>query len=83
MSFSGKRQGRGRRNNPEIVVYGLERDPKRHWLRTLWKKHPHNVDAFAAYILANHPHMLPPEVTDVHEYMRCALRGLFRDRDDL
>lgn len=72
-----KRQGRGRKNNPVVIVCGLEPDPKRHWLRTLWKRRPQDVDAFAQYIRQNHPHMLPKDVQNVAEYVRCMLRGLF------
>jgi len=59
-------------------VCGLEPDPKRHWLRLLWKhkRHWQDVDAYAQYIRDNHPHMLPKDVRDVGEYVRCMLRGL-------
>ena len=60
---------------------GLPPDPKRHWLRTLWKRRPASlrvdVDSFAEYIRQNHPHMLPKEVQNVTEYVRCMLRGLY------
>lgn len=60
---------------------GLPPDPKRHWLRLLWKRRPASlrmdVDSFAEYIRQNHPHMLPKEVQNVAEYVRCMLRGLF------
>ena len=76
-----RRQGRGRKSNPEIIVCGLPPDPKRHWLRTLWKRRPASlrvdVDSFAEYIRQKHPHMLPKEVQNVAEYVRCMLRGLF------
>jgi hypothetical protein len=35
------------------------------------------VDSFAEYIRQNHPHMLPNEVQNDTEYVRCMLRGLF------
>ena len=60
---------------------GLPPDPKRHWLRLLWKRRPTNlrvdVDSFAEYIHQKHPHMLPKEVQNIAEYVRCMLRGLF------
>jgi hypothetical protein len=36
-----------------------------------------DVDSFAEYIRQNHPHMLPKEVQNVTEYVRCMLRGLY------
>ncbi len=65
-------------NNPVVIVCGLERDPKRRWLRLLWKhkRHWQTVGAYAQYIQDNHPHMLPSNVQNVGEYMRCMLRGL-------
>jgi len=59
-------------------VRGLPHDPKRHWLRLLWKRKRlwHNLDAFTEYVRDNHPHMLPEWVTDLDEHMRCVLRGL-------
>ena len=57
---------------------GLSPDPKRRWLRLLWKhkRHWQSVDAFIEYVRQNHPHMLPKEVQNVGDYMRCMLRGL-------
>ena len=57
---------------------GLEPDPKRHWLRLLWKhkRHWQPVDEYAQYIQDNHPHMLPSTAQNVGEYVRCMLRGL-------
>jgi hypothetical protein len=74
-----KRQGRGCKVNPEVIVRGLPPDPKRHWLRLLWKRkrHWHSLDAFTEYVQANHPHMLPEWATDVGTHMRCVLRGLY------
>jgi hypothetical protein len=59
-------------------VTGLAPDPKRHWLRLLWKhkRHWQTVDAFAQYVRENHPHMLQEWVVDLDEHMRCVLRGL-------
>jgi hypothetical protein len=59
-------------------VRGLPPDPKRRWLRLLWKhkRHWQTVDAFTQYIQDNHPHMLPSTVQNVGEYLRCMLRGL-------
>lgn len=60
---------------------GLPPDPKRHWLRLLWKRRPASlrvdVDSFAEYIRQNHPNKLPKEVQNVTEYVRCMLRGLY------
>ena len=60
---------------------GLEPDPKRRWLRLLWKhkRHWQDVDSFTQYVRQNHPHMLPKDVQNVAEYMRCMLRGLLGD----
>ena len=57
---------------------GLPPDPKRHWLRLLWKRKRHwqDVDAFVEYVRANHLHMLPEWTVDLGEHMRCVLRGL-------
>lgn len=69
--------------NPEIITRGLERDSKRHWVRTLWKKSQDrrggSADSFADYIREVHPHMLPSDCRDLGEYIRCVLRGLYRD----
>ena len=58
-------------------------DPKRHWLRLLWKRRPADlrvdVDSFAEYVRQKHPYMLPKEVQNVAEYVRCMLRGLLGD----
>jgi hypothetical protein len=78
-----KRQGRGRKVNPEVIVRGLPRDPNRHWVRRLWLLRKRwDVETFADYIHRTHPHGIPPEVRDVQEYVRCMLRGLL-DGDDL
>ena len=80
-----KRQGRGRKNNPEIIVCGLAPDTGREWLRKFYARRtqplrPH-PDTFAEYVRQNHPHKLPKGVVNVAEYMRCVLRGLYRDDD--
>jgi hypothetical protein len=80
--FSGKRQGRGRLVNPEIVTRGLPADRSRHWIRKLWSLRKRgDVETFAAYIREIHPHRIPPEVRDVREYVRCMLRGLLTGDD--
>jgi hypothetical protein len=38
-----------------------------------------DVDSFAEYVRQKHPHMLPKEVQNVAEYVRCMLRGLLGD----
>ena len=58
---------------------GLAPDPKRHWLRLLWKRkrHWHSFEAFTEYVRKHHPHMLPEWATDVDAHLRCVLRGLY------
>jgi hypothetical protein len=62
-----------------VIVRGLPPDPKRHWLRLLWKRKRQwqDVDAFVEYVRENHPHMLPEWTVDLGEHMRCVLRGLY------
>jgi hypothetical protein len=82
-SFSGRRQGRGRQINIEVITRGLPRDRNRYWVRKLWTLRKRgDVETFAAYIQNIHPHKIPPEVCDVREYVCCMLRGLL-GRDDL
>ncbi len=77
-----KRQGRGRKVNPEVIVRGLSPDRNRHWVRKLWTLRKRgDVETFAAYIQNVHPHRIPPEVRDVREYVRCMLRGLLYGDD--
>jgi hypothetical protein len=75
-----KRQGRGRKVNPEVIVRGLSPDRNRHWVRRFWSlRKRRDVETFADYIRDVHPHRIPPEVCDVREYVRCMLRGLLGD----
>jgi hypothetical protein len=76
-SFSGRRQGRGRQINVEVITRGLSPDRNRHWVRKLWVlRKRSDIESFAAYIQNFHPHRIPPEVHNVREYVRCVLRGL-------
>jgi hypothetical protein len=55
----------------------LAPDPKRHWLRRLWTRRKRkDVESFARYVQATHPHMLPKGLFNLAGYMRCVLRGL-------
>ena len=67
--------------NPEVIVCGLPPDPKRHWLRLLWKRKRHwqDVASVTQYVREYHPHMLPEWAVDLREHMRCVLRGLLGD----